>query len=163
SCKFLHFGTISSLKNDCLYHNHHFVSGTIIECVRRLSLNNQNIHSLLTRSLAIFNSNVTTSNQDGKFTVTINLGAGVLPEDVKVTIKDHELIVDVKAGSSSGDGTARLVQEYSKRIAIPEDIKPQQVKSVLSPEGILKIEAPLPKILPERLQVIEIPVNTDSV
>jgi HSP20 family molecular chaperone IbpA len=135
------------------------VSGGVLEYVRRLTLSNQQMNSLRARSLAIINSNVTTSTKYGKFTVTIPLGAGVKPEDLKVAVKDRELTVSVKGSSDSEDGTARLVQEYTKKITLPEDVQVHQVKTVLSAEGILTIEAPIPETASTRAKVVEIPIS----
>ncbi|CAG7719124.1 unnamed protein product, partial [Allacma fusca] len=112
-------------------------------------------------SLAKTKVKTETSTKDGKFSVSIPLGKDVKPEDLKVTIKDRQLIVDVKTESKSEDGTSRLYQEFTKKIALPEEVNVSEVRTILTPEGVFKIEAPLPVAGPAKPQPIEIPVRMD--
>jgi HSP20 family molecular chaperone IbpA len=141
----------------------------MVEYTRQMSMREQeakkkeqaSTSAFFQESLSKTNVSAQTSTKDGKFTVSIPLGKHVKPEDLKVTIKDRELIVDVKTESKSEDGSSRLYQELTKKIPMPEEVMVDQVKTVLTPEGVLKIEAPLPQAGPAKPQSVEIPVRMD--
>ena len=87
----------------------------------------------------------------GKYTVNVPLGSQIHPNDIKITIKNHTLIVEAKKEKKSEDGSSstRLYQEVTRKITLPENIDINEIKSVFD-NGVLKIEAPLPKpALPE--------------
>jgi HSP20 family molecular chaperone IbpA len=147
------------------------LSGGILEYIRQMSINNQPSSSTQCdsqpnqgnglQSLENFNATIQTSTANGKYAVTIPLGKDVKPEDVKVAIKDRDLVVDVKVESKAEDGSSRLYQELTKKVRLPDEVKVNEVKTVLSPEGILNVEAPLPQAGSVRPQMVEIPVNMD--
>ncbi|CAG7722383.1 unnamed protein product [Allacma fusca] len=144
------------------------VSEGILEYVRQMSMGNQSNNGVQRSTsatdfgtLAGFNAQVQSSTKDGKFTVTMLLGAEVKPEDLQVTIKDREIIIVVKIDSKSEDGCSRLYKELTKKIPLPEEVHAEELKTVLSPEGILKIEAPIPQKGSTRSEMIEIPVQMD--
>ncbi|CAG7720290.1 unnamed protein product [Allacma fusca] len=138
------------------------VSEGILEYVRQLSTGTQPIKPVESspgtclETFSNFTANIQITTKDGKFIVTIPLGADVKPEDLKVVIKDRDLMIDVKTEMKSEDGKTRLYQEFSKSISLPEEVKTDQLKTVLSPEGILKVEATLSN---EKPQSVEIPVK----
>ncbi|CAG7700721.1 unnamed protein product [Allacma fusca] len=141
-----------------------------MEYIRQISMNNQSAGSSTQQSpstglqsLEGFNSTIKTSTANEKFTVAVPLGKDVKPEDLKVTIKERQLVLDVKVESKSEDGSSRLYQEITKKLNLPDEVKVNEVKTVLSPEGILIVEAPLPQVgaTRSRAGVIEIPVNMD--
>lgn len=68
------------------------------------------------------------------------------PEDIKVTLKDQALVVHAKREDHDGHG-GRSFQHYYRRYPLPEDVKMDTFKSLLSKEGLLKIEAELPPAL----------------
>lgn len=94
----------------------------------------------------------------GKYCLRIDLGEGFTPEDIKVNLKDRMLTIHAKLEKKSEEG--RLYQEVTRSFALPENINPEEVKSLLTPEGILTIEAPLPEV--EAPQPKEIPISIDA-
>ncbi|CAG7836932.1 unnamed protein product [Allacma fusca] len=96
-----------------------------------------------------------------KYALNIHLGGHVAPEDVKVSLKDHVMTVEAKKEFTSDDGNARMYQEFMRKFTIPDNVEMKEVKSVLTPEGYLKIEAPLPQeALPEPKKAQAIPIKS---
>jgi len=94
------------------------------------------------------------------YSLNIYLGEGVDPEKIKLTLKDKVLTVEAKVEHESEDGTTKLYQEITKKITLPDNIDPKDVKSHLNPDGSLLIEATLPVV--EAQKPKEIPINTDQ-
>jgi len=102
--------------------------------------------------------------KEGNFCVSIPLGEDFKPENLDVKVKDREVVVQIKIEKSSEDGTSQLTQIFTKKVALPEEVKVEEVKSRLTPEGVLKIEAPLPvpePVEPPKPQAVEIPVTME--
>jgi len=91
---------------------------------------------------------VTPSGEQGKYTMNIPLGGNIGPEDLKVSLKDEDglkmMTIQAKKEHKSDDGNQRYYYEMSRKFSLPQHLDPAQVKSVLTPEGFLRIEAPLP-------------------
>jgi HSP20 family molecular chaperone IbpA len=85
-----------------------------------------------------------TEGSDGKYRLNVPLGRSIGPEDVKIGIKDKIMTIEAKKEQKSEDGNCRVYQEYVRKFTLPENIDTKEVKSVLTPEGYLQIEAPLP-------------------
>jgi len=98
---------------------------------------------------------------DGKYVVNMDIGTEFKPDDIKVTLKDRMLTIEGKIDHTSEDGHSRTHQEFSRSFSIPEGIKIQEVKSLFTPEGMLRIEAPLPE--PSKPKEIPISVQSKSV
>jgi len=91
---------------------------------------------------------VSTTGQEGKYTMNIPLGGNIGPEDLKVSLKEEDgfktMEIQAKKEHKSEDGKQRYYYEMSRKISLPQHLDTAQVKSVLTPEGFLRIEAPLP-------------------
>jgi len=104
-------------------------------------------------------------NQPGKYTMNVPLCDSIAPEDLKVSLKDHVMTIEAKKETKSKDGNSRVYQEFMKKFTLPPNVDMKEVKSVLTPEGYLKIEAPLPiQALsepepPQKKQALEIPIH----
>lgn len=96
-------------------------------------------------STSILSNVEVNENGERKFVVNLPLGNNVRPEDVKVGIKDNIVTIEAKREQKSEDGNSRLYQEYVRKFNLPSGVKAQEVKSELTPEGSLRLEAPLPK------------------
>jgi HSP20 family molecular chaperone IbpA len=97
-----------------------------------------------------------------KYQLSINMGANFNPEDVKVSMKDGVVSVHAKREKVSEDGNSRFYKEVTRRFTLPTTVDAKQLKSALTPDGVLKIEAPLPaEALPEPPKHKEIPVKIE--
>ncbi|CAL8099608.1 unnamed protein product [Orchesella dallaii] len=98
----------------------------------------------------------------GKYAIRVDVGEGFAPEDIKVTLKDRILILTIhaKLETKSEDGNSRLYQEVSRSFTLPDAVNTEEVKSLLTPDGILTIEAPLPEV--ETPKTKEIPISIES-
>jgi len=100
-------------------------------------------------------------SETGKYTMNVPLGCNINPEDIKVSCKEHCLTIEARKECKSNDGTSRLYQEFMRKFTLPEHVNMKEVKSILTPQGYLHIEAPLPKkTLLEGKQEKEIPIRT---
>lgn len=105
-------------------------------------------------------SELISEGNPSKYTLHVDLGEGVDPENVKLTLKDRMLTVEAKAEHKSEDGNSRLYQEITRKITLPDTIDPKDVKSLLAPDGRLIIEAALPQ--QEAQKPKQIPIQTES-
>jgi len=96
-------------------------------------------------------------SKEGKFTVSIPLGKDAKPDNVKLSVRDRDFYIKIKLEKSSEDGTSHLKQVFTKRVPLPEDVIVDEIKSNLTSEGVLKIEASVP--IPEE---VPIPVSLDE-
>jgi len=96
----------------------------------------------------------------GKYTMSIPLGKYISPQDLKVSCKDNVMTVEARKDRHSGDGTRRVHQEYMRKFTLPQSVNMNEVKSNLTPDGYLEIEAPLPTppAITEAPKIQEIPV-----
>jgi heat shock protein beta-1 len=98
-----------------------------------------------------------------KYVVSFPLG-DVPAENLKISVKDRVVTIDVKKEEKSEDGTCRLYQEYTRKFTLPEHVQAKDVKSVLTPEGVLKLEAPIPQPqLEAPKESRNIPIQVESV
>jgi len=105
-------------------------------------------------------SELISEGSPSKYTLHVDLGEGVDPENVKLSLKDRLLTIEAKAEHKSEDGNSRLYQEITRKITLPETIDPKDVKSLLAPDGRLVIEAALPQ--QEAQKPKEIPIHTQT-
>lgn len=91
-----------------------------------------------------------------KYTLNIDVGQHFDPENVKVSLKDRVLSIEAKGEYKSEDGSTRVYQEIRRQFTLPDNVDVKELKSVMSPDGILRIEAPLPE--PPKLEPKEIPI-----
>jgi hypothetical protein len=81
--------------------------------------------------------------EPGKYAMNIFLGNNIGPEDVKVSCKDNIMTIDAKKEYKSEDGNSRVYQEYMRKFTLPQGVDMKEIKSELTPEGYLRIEAPV--------------------
>ena len=76
------------------------------------------------------------------------------PEEIVIKTKDNCLSVHAKHEEKSSNG--HVYREYQRAFTLPTEVPGDALKSVLSPEGILTITAPLQKaIAAEKIIPIE--------
>ncbi|CAG7726903.1 unnamed protein product [Allacma fusca] len=98
--------------------------------------------------------------KSGKYIMNVPLGKDLSPEDLKISLKDRVMTIEGKKEQKSEDGRSRSYHEFMRKFTLPEEVKTEEVKSMLTPEGYLKIEAPLPQgALPEPPKPKEIPIE----
>jgi len=103
--------------------------------------------------------------EDGqpKFKMNMYLGERFTPENVKVSMKDRLVTIEAKVDETSQDGTSRVYQEIVRKFTLPEKVDLKEVKSIMGPDGVLKIEAKLPPgALPEEPKPKEIPIQIEQ-
>jgi HSP20 family molecular chaperone IbpA len=101
------------------------------------------------------------AGRPSKYTLNIDVGQHFDPENVKVSLKDRVLSIEAKGEYKSEDGHVRVYQEVQRQFTLPEGVDTKELKSILTPEGILRIEAPLPE--PPKLEPKEIPIMKEEV
>lgn len=65
------------------------------------------------------------------------------PEEVVVKTVDNKLLVHAKHEEKSDSRS--VFREYNREFLLPEGTNPEHIKSSLSRDGVLTVEAPLPK------------------
>ena len=78
------------------------------------------------------------------------------PDEISVKTVDQHLVV--RAQHKEDSDTSKVYREYNRQFLLPPSINPETMKSILSPEGVLSIEAPVNPALDaprERLVPIE--------
>jgi hypothetical protein len=73
------------------------------------------------------------------------VGKDVKPEEISVTVKDHQMTIEIKRERKSKDGSFRKYEEHSRRVPLPKYIDVKEIQTSFIPDGILRIEAKLPK------------------
>jgi len=102
-------------------------------------------------------------NSPGKYMMKIPLGHNIQPEDLKVSLKEEGglkvMSVEAKKEQKSQDGSQRVYQEYSRRFTLPKEADMKEIKSVLHPDGYLKIECAMPQLALKEEEPKEIPIE----
>jgi len=99
------------------------------------------------------------SAADGKRVYKIELNLpDFTPEHINVSIKDRD--VTVRAKHESDTNGCKQYREYTYQYTLPNEVDVQQVRSLISPEGLLTIEAPLPALKEPELK--EIPIEKEN-
>jgi HSP20 family molecular chaperone IbpA len=97
---------------------------------------------------------------DNLYKLNIYMGEEYLPENIKISLKENVLMVEAKREQKSED--SRFYEEVSRKFTLPENVDLKEVKSVFAPNGILRIEAPLPvQPLPEPPKLVDIPIHIE--
>ncbi len=78
------------------------------------------------------------------------------PEEISVKTTDQNLTVYAKHQEESPD--SKVYREYNRQYLLPTSVDPVTLKSVMSPEGVLTIEAPVKGAL-EPLQERLVPIT----
>ena len=88
-------------------------------------------------------SDSTVTEVDGKKHINFHFDVhSFKPEQIEISTKEGKTLeVSAKSEDTSNGNTTK--REYHRVIAIPETVKPEEFKSVLSPDGVLSISAPL--------------------
>jgi len=109
-------------------------------------------------------SELVSEGQPSKYTLNVNVGEQFKPEDVHISLKDRVLTIEAKGEHTSEDGSSRLYQEISRKFTLPDNVDVKELKSVLSPDGILRIEAPLPQAETQQklAEPKEIPIKQET-
>lgn len=97
---------------------------------------------------------ITDANGKRKYQLNFDLRQ-YKPEEIHV--KTHNQHLCVHAKHESTDGGNKVYREYQQQMSIPEGIEMQSLCSVLSPDGVLTIEAPMPETSPKAIQQ-EVPI-----
>lgn len=97
------------------------------------------------------------TTEDGQrlYKIALDLGHEFKPENINVTVKDRLVTIKAKAETET-DGCKQL-RQFQYQYTLPEGANLEQVKSLLTPDGRLTIEAPLPP--PKEAKATEIPIN----
>merc|ERR1719187_667594 len=64
------------------------------------------------------------------------------PEEIMVKTVDNKLLVHAKHEESAGGKS--VYREYNREFLLPQGTNPELIKSSLSKDGVLTVEAPLP-------------------
>ncbi|UJR38258.1 hypothetical protein I4U23_030931 [Adineta vaga] len=110
------------------------------------------------RSLMNYTGNNTNENNmivteaDGsrKFQLAFDM-RGFEPEEVKIKTQNGTLTVSGKKEKKAGNSYS--LHEFSQSYTLPEDLKLDDLKSTFTENGVLSIEAPLPKAEPKDRQI----------
>lgn len=64
------------------------------------------------------------------------------PEEIVVKTVDQKLLVHAKHEEKSD--TKSVYREYNREFLLPKGVNPESIKSSLSKDGVLTVDAPLP-------------------
>jgi HSP20 family molecular chaperone IbpA len=67
------------------------------------------------------------------------------PEEIVVKTVDQKLLVHAKHEEKSD--TKSVYREYNREFLLPKGVNPEQIRSQLSKDGVLTVDAPLPPAL----------------
>jgi len=93
---------------------------------------------------------VTESDGSRKFELTFDMH-GFEPEEVKIKTQSGTLTVSAKKEKKADNSYS--LHEFSQTYTLPEDLKLEDLKSTFAENGVLSIEAPLPKSEPKDRQI----------
>ena len=96
---------------------------------------------------------------DGKFETKLDV-SGFKPEEIKIQLHGKELIVCGKR--TLEDGGANRSRGFSHRVLLPEDVVVSSVRSRLSKEGLLMVEASRDPALLPRERAVDVLLETNE-
>lgn len=67
--------------------------------------------------------------------------------DWKVTLNISNFQLQVHAKHEEKSDTKSVYREYNREFLLPKGVNPEQIKSSLSKDGVLTVDAPLPEAL----------------
>jgi HSP20 family molecular chaperone IbpA len=110
--------------------------------------------------------NPITTNADGSRQLKLQFDVrNFKPEELEIKTLDNKLMVHAKHQEESEN--SQVYREYQRQFLLPEGIELDKMKSVLSPEGVLTVEAPLPtpevEAPKERVIPIEHQTSTEAI
>jgi HSP20 family molecular chaperone IbpA len=65
---------------------------------------------------------------------------GFKPEEINISVKENTLVIGAKMERKSEDGS-KFQQEFTREMALPEEVDLTTLKSFLGNDGVLSIEA----------------------
>jgi len=104
-------------------------------------------------------SNPITQHDDGSRSLNLCFDVkGFKPEEIKVEVQKKERALVVDAKHEVKEKEHYVYRHFTRRFTIPDDlhvdISKIELKSSLTPEGLLVIEAPLPRLTAEELKAL---------
>uniref|UniRef100_A0A023FPL4 Putative alpha crystallins n=1 Tax=Amblyomma cajennense TaxID=34607 RepID=A0A023FPL4_AMBCJ len=96
-----------------------------------------------------------------KFAVQLD-ARNFAPEELTVKTVDNCLIIHGKHEERSDDRGCYVAREFTRRYVLPEDVDPQNIKSHLTPNGVLAIEAPRKAKKEKQAKLIPIKVHHEG-
>ncbi|CAH3145077.1 unnamed protein product, partial [Pocillopora meandrina] len=96
---------------------------------------------------------------DGKFETKLDV-SGFKPEEIKIQLHGKELIVCGKR--TLEDGGANRSRGFSHHVLLPEDVVVSSVRSRLSKEGLLMVEASRDPALLPRERAVDVLLETNE-
>ncbi|KAJ8025889.1 Alpha-crystallin A chain [Holothuria leucospilota] len=92
-----------------------------------------------------------------RFSVTLDVSQ-YRPEDIEVKVKDNKLTVRAEHKEGSPE-TGYVQREYFRQYTLPEDVDVRLVKSYLSEDGMLSLDAPRLQLVDAGERVIPIQIR----
>lgn len=114
---------------------------------------NANNRSLISQPSGSTNENemiVTEADGSRKFQLAFDM-RGFEPEEVKIKTQNGALTISAKKEKKADNSYS--LHEFSQTYTLPEDLKLDDLKSTFGENGVLSIEAPLPKAEPKSRQI----------
>ncbi|XP_015904097.1 protein lethal(2)essential for life [Parasteatoda tepidariorum] len=96
-------------------------------------------------------------NEKDKFQVMLNV-SHFKPEEIDVKTVDNTIVIHGKHEEKS-DEHGFISREFTRRYMLPEGTEPETVKSTLTPNGVLMIEAPKKAIEPPPSNERVVPIS----
>lgn len=120
-------------------------------------------------SMVEYNSFMTpvTFHPDGSRTLNLCFDVkGFKPEEIKVEILTKERTIVVEAKHEVKDKEHQVTRHFTRRFVVPEelhiDLSKIELKSCLTPEGLLVVESVLPRLTVEELKTMREKQSTKS-
>ncbi|GBM42904.1 Protein lethal(2)essential for life [Araneus ventricosus] len=99
-------------------------------------------------------------NEADKFKVLLNV-SHFKPNEIDVKTVDNNIVIHGKHEEKT-DEHGFISREFTRRYQLPEGTDPETVKSSLSPNGILTIEAPKKAIEPPQSNERVVPITMEK-
>ncbi|KAG8178070.1 hypothetical protein JTE90_007055 [Oedothorax gibbosus] len=100
------------------------------------------------------------SNSNDNFKVMLNVNH-FKPEEIQVKTVDNTIVIHGKHEEKT-DEHGFVSREFTRRYMLPEGTDPETVKSSLTPDGILVVEAPKKAIEPPPTNERVVPISMDK-
>ena len=98
----------------------------------------------------------TITEKDGQKLMNFHFDvSGFQPEEIEIKTANEGKQLLVKASHSSEKDGHSLKREYHRMMTVPQNVKAQDFKSVLSPDGMLSITAPMQTPPAEEKKAVE--------
>ena len=81
------------------------------------------------------------------------------PDELDVRVVDGDVLIHAKHESRE-DEQGSISREFTRRYKLPDDVDPESVKSALSQEGVLTVEAPRKRA--NEIEGQKVPIKFDS-